>query len=367
MKILELPAYFLPHTGGIEYVIYYLSKEWVRIGHSVKVVTSSIGSSLSKEVMDGIKVKRVSAFSFMQDAIAPLLLLSLSKKDIAHIHHPHPFWIFISSVYCRLVGMPYVFHMHGREIVYQGWKNLLAKLYNYFFLDSVMKHASRIMTHTMKVVPMSTYMQKYYDKLVYIPHGIEMLPLKSSKRENFIFTVGIRDYKRLDILIKAMPDVLRMVDTKLLIAGDGPEKASLIELVDKLKLSRKVEFLGYISEEKKYELYSRAGVFVLPSPTIMESFGTVAFEAFSMKCPVIVTSGAGVSEVFDKEKIGIVIRPYNVLDLCESIISVLKNKKRAKGIGEKGYRVIKQNYQWKDISLRYLATFDDILREKHAR
>jgi glycosyltransferase involved in cell wall biosynthesis len=361
MKILELPAYFLPHTGGIESIVYSLSKEWAVLGHSVKVITSSIGSDVRHEVMNGVKVKRVPAFNFMQDAIAPKLYFKLERADVAHIHHPHPFWIYVCSLYCRVHHVPYVFHMHGREIIYKDWKNLFARIYNYFFLDSVLRHASRIMTHTMKVVPLSKYMQKYQRKIVYIPHGVDTPKYKAlSKRENFIFTVGVRDYKRLDLLIRAMPLVLKSVNTSLLIAGDGTERPKLMELTKRLGLSDKVKFLGYISEKEKYELYAKAGVFVLPSPTIMESFGTVAFEAFSMKCPVIVTSGAGISEVFAKENIGIIVKPYDITEMAGHIVNVLKNKKLAKSVGERGYSVIMRTYKWEDIAKQYLKVFEAI-------
>lgn len=361
MEILELPAYFLPNIGGIEYVVYSLSKEWVKQKHKVKVITSSISATKLKEIINGIKIKRIKSFKIMGDAIAPLLLFNLHKTDIGFLHHPHPYWMFICAFYFRLKKIPYVIHMHGREIIYPGWKNYIAKFYNYFFLDFILKRSAKIMTHTTKVILQSYYLQKYKHKIVYIPHGSEIIPRKRIKRSNFIFTVGIRDYKRLDLLIKAMPLILKHIDTKLVIAGDGKEKSKLIKLVKKLHLKDKVMFLGYINEKQKYGLYQKAGVFVLPSPTIMESFGTVAFEAFSMKCPVIVTSGAGVSEVFEKEKIGIVTQPYNITDLANQIMIILKNKKLAKKIGEKGYKTIKEKYQWKDIAERYIKIFEEVI------
>ncbi len=366
MRILELPAYFTPHIGGIESIVHSLSKEWVKLGHHVKIVTSSLGSDVTDEFMDSIAVNRTGAVKIMHDAIAPTLFFKLlfdpERFDIAHIHHPHPFWIYFSSLACRLRKIPYVFHMHGREIIYPGLMNIPAKIYNWLFLDSVMKHATKIMTHTQKVIPQSTYMKKYAPKIVHIPHGVDFVyDSLNNQRENFIFTVGVREYKRLDVLIRAMPLILKKTKTKLLIAGDGPEKANLLRLVQDLKLTCDVKFLGYISDEQKYDLYSKAGVFVLPSPTIMESFGTVAFEAFSMKCPVVVTSGAGISEVFEKENIGVVVQPFDPKDLAEQVISVLKDKRSAKRLGEQGYKVISERYRWKDIARQYLAVFEGVV------
>lgn len=365
MKILELPAYFLPHIGGIESVVYNLSKQWVKQKHQVMVITSSINSIKAKEIIEGIKIKRINSYKIMQDAIAPSLIFKLRKTDIAHLHHPHPYWMFICAFYLRLKGVPYVIHMHGREIIYSGLKNYIAKFYNYFFLDFILKHSIKIISATSKAIPQSKYLQKYKNKIVCIPHGVDFIEPKKIKRSNFIFTVGIRDYKRLDVLIKAMPLILKHINTKLVIAGKGQEKNKLEKLVKKMNLQKHVIFLGYITEEQKYGLYQKAGVFVLPSPTIMESFGTVAFEAFSMKCPVIVTSGAGVSEVFEREKIGIITQPYNITNLANQIINILKNKKLAKQIGKKGYKIIKEKYQWKDIAQRYIQLFEKVIQNAH--
>ncbi len=366
MRILELPAYFTPHIGGIEAIVHSLSKEWVKLGHHVKAITSSIGSDVKDEFMDGIAVNRAGAVTIFNNPVAltliPKILLDTERFDIAHIHHPHPFWIYFSSLACRLRRIPYVFHMHGCEFTYPGIMDGLARIWNWIFLNSVIKHAAKIMTHTQKAIPQSKYMQKYVHKIVYIPHGADFVyDPRSDVRENFIFTVGVREYKRLDVLIRTMPLILKKVKTKLLIAGDGPEKAALLRLVQDLKLTCDVKFLGYISDEQKYDLYSKASVFVLPSPTIMESFGTVAFEAFSMKCPVIVTSGAGISEVFERENIGIVVQPFDPKDLAEQVITVLKNKRLAKRLGEQGYKVIAKRYRWEDIAKQYLAVFEVVV------
>ncbi|MBS3112487.1 glycosyltransferase family 4 protein [Candidatus Woesearchaeota archaeon] len=366
MKILETPAYFLPHIGGIESVVYSLSKEWIKLKHKVKIITSSIGSDKTKEIMEDIKVGRIKSFTFIQDAIAPLLPFSLHSADIAHIHHPHPYWMFVCASYFRIKKVPYVVHMHGKEIVYTGWKKWIAIFYNYFFLDFILRRSEKIISHTIKVIPQSQYLRKYKNKIVCIPHGTDLMHFKKIKRSNFIFSVGIRDYKRLDILIRSMPLILKKVKTRLVIAGKGKEKDKLEKLIEKLGLQEEVIFLGYITEGQKYGLYQKAGVFILPSPTIMESFGTVAFEALSMKCPTIVTSGAGISEIFEKEKIGIIVQPYKITELAEQIVKLLKNKKLANEIGEKGYKVIEKKYQWKHIAKKYIEIFEEVIKNARA-
>ncbi|MBW3015179.1 glycosyltransferase family 4 protein [Candidatus Woesearchaeota archaeon] len=376
MKILEVVAYFLPKKGGIEYVVYYLSKQWVKKGNEVKVVTSSIGSDIKEEDMKGVSVRRLKAYSFLKDAFAPGLkrVMKKEKPDIVHIHHPHPYFLYKGAMVAKKMKVPYVIHMHGREIIFPGVMGIAAKVYNKFFLDKVLKNASRIMTHTMKVLPQSYYLTKYKDKIAYIPHGININEFDSeidtNVRERYdiedkkvILFVGVlREYKGIDIMLKGMPKIIEKVpDVMFVIAGKGPEEEKLKGIVNDLGIERHVKFVGFVSDEEKVELYKAADLFVMPSPTIMESFGIVAFEAMAMKTPVIVSKGAGISEVFEKEGIGFLVEPFDVNSLASTSVKVLKDSDMAFENVKKSYEVVSSKYKWSDIAERYIEVFNEVL------
>jgi len=386
MNILELSAYFYPHKGGIESIIYYLASEWTKNRESVTIITSDQGSKREFDVVNKIKIHYLKSFIFMQDAIFLSVfrkirqLNELNKFDIAHIHHPHPFILFFGSLICKKNKIPYVIHMHGRELVFDGWKNIVAKLYNLFMLNYSLKNSEAIMVHTRKVINKSKYLIKYKNKIKYNPHGINLKEFDFNKLESksklkkklnlinkkIILFVGVlRDYKRLDILIKAMPKIIKKVPNSLLIiAGKGPEEKRLKRLTTKLKLNDFVRFLGFLPDNLKCKYYKAADLFILPSPTIMESFGTVAFEAFAMKCPVIVTRGAGIAEVFEKEKIGLISEPFSSQDIADKAIKLLNNKKYCTKITNRAYEIIKKKYQWGYIADKYLDTFNTIIKNK---
>lgn len=58
MEILHTVHIFLPHVGGSEYAVYWLSRSLAARGHRVTVATSAMGGGLSREIMDGIRVLR---------------------------------------------------------------------------------------------------------------------------------------------------------------------------------------------------------------------------------------------------------------------------------------------------------------------
>ena len=67
MKILIIPHYFLPHTGGIEFVAYNQARELVKQGHDVTIVGSRIGDELKEEVIEGIKIKKSRVWNFFEE------------------------------------------------------------------------------------------------------------------------------------------------------------------------------------------------------------------------------------------------------------------------------------------------------------
>jgi len=378
MKILETPAYFWPKDGGIESISYYLSREFVKKGNQVRIITSRLPHTKRKEQKEGITIVRCTAKTIAGDSIAPFLpfVLFRTTPDIVHVHHPHPWFLTVVSLVCYIRNIPYLIHMHGKELVLPGVSGVVASIYNRFILDRVLKHSARILSHTQKAVNQSLYLTRYKHKITYIPHGVDMEQFDweastgmrkqlKIKERNIILSLGVlREYKRLDILIRGLPEIIKQCpNTVLLIAGKGPEEKKLKRLAKHIDMNKHIRFIGFVPDDALLALYKIANVFILPSPTIMESFGTVVFEAIAMKVPVIVTSGAGVSEVFEKEQIGVVVKPFSSEGLAHATITILNDSKKSKQIAEKAYKTIKNKYQWKQIAKTYIKTFEEVLRD----
>ncbi len=361
-----MPAYFWPNTGGIETITLALAKEWTKLGHNVTILTSRANGSEKYELMDGIHIQRTGKRSFFGCPSAPVAVLKVVKNrpDIVYLHYPHPLFLEAGVLGSLLARVPYVLHVHGPEITYDDWKNIPVTIYNKTAFRFALSQASAIVSHTEAAVNVSPLLSMHGEKITIIPHGTTKPPIGRTfpRKEKCILFVGmLRDYKRIDLLLMAFVFVKKHMPVKLIIAGDGPMNDELQNMAKELCLDN-VQFIGRISEEEKWAYYRAADVFVLPSPTLMESFGTVAFEAASCGKPVIVT-GAGVSEVFNKEGIGVVVEPYNVQALAAKIIDLLEHPTKAHKIGKAAASVILKKYLWKDIALRYLSLFEKVIHE----
>ena len=133
---------------------------------------------------------------------------------------------------------------------------------------------------------------------------------------------NFRPVKRVEDVIKVFYEVHKEIPSKLLLIGEGPERAKAENLVNKLKISDDVLFLGNSSEVTKILCYS--DIFLLPSKT--ESFGLAALEAMGARTPVISTNTGGLPEVNIHGKTGYLSNLGDVTEMANNAISILKNQ-----------------------------------------
>jgi glycosyltransferase involved in cell wall biosynthesis len=101
--------------------------------------------------------------------------------------------------------------------------------------------------------------------------------------------------KGADRLIAAVAHANRSCAMKLLLAGDGPERARLFGLAQSLGVGSEVEFLGVIDDLPA--LWARCDVAAMPSDTFTESFSMVTLEAMSAAKPIVASRNGGVVEL----------------------------------------------------------------------
>lgn len=119
---------------------------------------------------------------------------------------------------------------------------------------------------------------------------------------------------------------------KVIIAGDGEERAKLERLAGELKLHN-VEFVGWLDNVD--EFYNHIDVFCLTSRT--ESFGLVLLEAMSRKKLVIAPNIQGPAEIIKNHKNGILFESQDYRALEKKLRLVLQNPKMIEDIAERGH------------------------------
>jgi phosphatidylinositol alpha-mannosyltransferase len=143
-------------------------------------------------------------------------------------------------------------------------------------------------------------------------------------------------------LIRAFAQVHKEIPgSKLIIGGDGPERASLQRLVKRLGLSPDVEFKGYVKEEKKADLLASSAVACFPS-LYGESFGIVLIEAMAAGSGVVLAGnnpgyrsvmGSIGSAMFD---------PTKPSELSSKIIHFMNDKTAAAEVHKRQSSLVKK-------------------------
>jgi glycosyltransferase involved in cell wall biosynthesis len=142
--------------------------------------------------------------------------------------------------------------------------------------------------------------------------------------------------KGVDVLLRAMKDVTAaMPAAKLLLAGDGPERASLERLIDELGLRDCVSVLGHRPRRELEDLLATAWVQAVPSRW-EEPFGLVAAEAMMRGSAVVASRAGGLREQVVDGETGVTIPAGDAAALSHALLRVLGNRELAESMGRRG-------------------------------
>lgn len=111
--------------------------------------------------------------------------------------------------------------------------------------------------------------------------------------------------------------------SKLKIAGDGPYEKELKNLVLKLKLNDRVQFLGKKQKQELKEIIKKSKAVIVPS-IWPENFPFALLETIAMGKPAIVANNGGMPEIIDDEENGFIFEAANIDDLKEKMLKIDK-------------------------------------------
>ncbi|MEX0939049.1 MAG: glycosyltransferase family 4 protein [Pirellulales bacterium] len=185
----------------------------------------------------------------------------------------------------------------------------------------------------------------------------------ASQREiQFLYVGRLVDWKGVDYLIRAVAAVREQTPCRLVIAGDGTERAMLERLVAELGLQSNVEFLGFTPRAECFALMRRSDVFVLSS--LRECGGAVVLEAMANGLPVIATDWGGPADYLDAS-CGILVPPTEperfVRDLAEAMTALAREPERRRALSEAGVRRVTTEFTWSKKIEDVLAVYSSVL------
>lgn len=154
----------------------------------------------------------------------------------------------------------------------------------------------------------------------------------------------------------------KIPSAQLIVAGSGPEEASLKQLAESLGLSGSVEFSGRVEASDMPRLYRRAGVALNPSR--VDNMPNSVLEALAAGVPVVSTRVGGVPYIVEHEKTALLVDPGMPEQMADAIVRILMQPELAQGLRRSGLAAV-QNYTWQKVKPKLFKVYEDAIRTGH--
>jgi N-acetyl-alpha-D-glucosaminyl L-malate synthase BshA len=260
-------------------------------------------------------------------------MVKLYKIELLHVHYaiPHAYAGYMAKQMLKDEGIiiPMVTTLHGTDITLVG---------NHPFYKTAVSFSinkSDVVTSVSQNLKNDTYKLLNIKKEInVIPNFIELDKIRNesliscqrsvmAKKEERIIThiSNFRKVKRIPDIITIFYKIQLQIPSKLMMVGDGPEKARAEQLCFELGIQDKVIFFGNSNEIDQILSYS--DLFLLPSET--ESFGLAALEAMAWSVPVISSNSGGLPEVNFHGISGYLSNVGDVDDMASNALKILSD------------------------------------------
>jgi glycosyltransferase involved in cell wall biosynthesis len=277
LKILFLSHAFSPAIGGIESSSELLADVFVKAGHQVRLMTTTLGKTenLPYEV-----IRNPSALEMIQHH---------RWADVVYENNP-----------CLRLGWPKLLFGKPSVVVLQTW---LSPKQDELGLAGNLK--LRWLAHADKVIAISqAVQQRCWPKSCIIGNSYDdnMFRIKpSERRKDFVFLGRLVSDKGAQLAVRAFADmafhnpVPELGDAKLTIIGDGQDRSELESLVASLPDPSRVHFAGPLRGEALVDELNKYSFQFIPSAW-EEPFGIVALEGIACGLIPIGSDGGGLPE-----------------------------------------------------------------------
>lgn len=208
---------------------------------------------------------------------------------------------------------------------------------------------------------------KIQSKSVVISHALDSGKIRFKQRVKFdgnIICVGrLEKEKGIDVILKALGLLKNEgITFKLDIYGTGSQYKKLIRLAHSLKLTKDVNFKGYVENKKLLNLLSNYSLFIshpISTGHVAEAFNMAMAEAICSGLPSITSNCGGMNNIF--KRYATYCNEKNILQLSESIKKFIFDEKRFSNISKDGASYIRENFDKKIIIKKWKKIIEETI------
>jgi len=149
---------------------------------------------------------------------------------------------------------------------------------------------------------------------------------------------------------------------RIIVMGGGKNLEKFINIAKELNIFDHIDFVGYVSFEKKIEIFKTSHILVFPSYT--EGFPSTVLEAMASRMAIITTPVGGlVNAIVDKEN-GLIIRsmPPDNFEIATRVNELLSNHLLLRKMMDKNYAEVREKYSVKNITGQFSEKYKDVIK-----
>ncbi|MDD3079323.1 MAG: glycosyltransferase [Paludibacter sp.] len=366
MKVIIVGTAY-PYRGGLSAYNERIAREYQQQGHDVEIYTFTLqypsflfpGKTQysSDAAPTDLKIKR------RVNSVNPFNWLSVGKEiskkrpDLVLIKFWLPFMAPCLGTIARVIGRnkkTKVISILDNIIPHE--KRLADKIFASYFTGSVdgFVAMSRSVLADVEIFdkkkPKVFCPHPLYDNFGEKPErekALQQLGLDEQTRYMLFFGF-IRDYKGLDLLLKAYADSrFREMNVKLLVAGEFYNNSEqYFQLEEQLGLKGKVIWHNdFIPDSEVRNYFSAADIIVQPYKSATQSGVTQI--AYHFEKPMLVTNVGGLAEIIPNGKVGYVVEP-NEHEIADALVAFFNDN--LQDAFAEGIKVEKEKYSWKKMT-----------------
>ncbi|MFO7588465.1 MAG: glycosyltransferase family 4 protein [Gemmatimonadota bacterium] len=168
-----------------------------------------------------------------------------------------------------------------------------------------------------------------------------------------LFVGRLVERKGVEVLVRALAEVLTRRPAELTVIGAGEEEASIRRTVLACGLGGKVRLAGAVPHEELVRAYAEHDVFVLPAVVDAkgdtEGLGVVLLEALRFERPVVASDLGGIPDIVEPGRTGVLVPPGDPSALAAAIEALADRPEEARAMAGAGRRVARERFGWERV------------------
>ena len=409
MKICLLTYRGNMYCGGQGIYMYYLSREFQRLGHEVHVISGPP----YPELPAGVKLYRVKSHSTYVSKYHmgndpgpihnPLDLYEIATTRMGMYSEPLTFSIRAYDAIRKLSSeikfdvvhdnqglgfglplikrhkLPLVATIHhpmalDRDSDFAQARNQIEKLRRWWFYSMYVPMQSFVGRRADRVITVSECSAREIERLMGIPgnrirvvyNGVDTEVFRTldgmpKKSNSLIFVGNTEDRKKgIKYLLQAMKMLENECQVKLtIIDGGAPEAQYAPALMQQINLNGRVTFARRLSADDLVKWYAAADIAVVPS--MFEGFGLPAAEAMACEVPVIAFAAGALPELVADGETGILVPPADVTKLAAAIKKLVEDKELRLRMAKAARKRVEEKFNWEKAAKQILEVYQEVI------